>query len=133
MDKADRVSRQRAIVLLMLAVLLILSAILGTSATITPSRIGGWAVLALLVGANLAPLHARLWRDGLGSVAEVTASHRVARLIAGFWVLMFAMLVLGIAGDSWNLDGFSGFHMVMTAGLVTALTVLCSSRTVLAS
>lgn len=127
-EKAERITRKRAILLLMLALILIILAVIGYSKAIFPSAIATWAVLALLVAANLTPLHARLRRDGLGRLMEdeVTAANRKDALVAGFWALIAATLALGLIGDTWHLDSFSGARMVMSAGLATALTVFAA-------
>lgn len=122
-QKAERISRRRAYLFLLLALVLVIATLMGVDSPMKPSRVSAWVLLAVLVGLNLSPFTPILRRGGLAQLLndENAKVNRVTGHVAGFWAMLAATLAIGIGTNFLQIDSFVGARLVMATGLATAL------------
>lgn len=122
-DRAEIRTRQRGVILYLLAACLLLSLVAGGPGVSAPTRLLPWYAMIVVTALNLTALPFRFRRDGLGPLMndETTRAHRQMSFEAGFWAsLVAAALTTGVASLA-PLDGVAAGRVIITAGLVAAL------------
>lgn len=127
-EKADRLGRRRARVLPVVAMMLIIQQASyfsnGEGArAVDHVRVGAWAVLSMAVLLLLTTGGA--WFRGAEVRAllndEVTRANRAAALAVGFVCAMLTAIVLFVMRAAWEFSVGEAIHLIVTAGLFSAL------------
>lgn len=126
-DLAERLTRRRARLLPVFAILLIVQQGMGFSSAgappAQPLRVGAWLVLTVVLLAVFAS------GGGLARSAKVralmnddtTRAHRARACMLAFWNMMATGIVLYVLSAFKAFDGRTAVHIVMTVGLASAL------------
>lgn len=129
-ERAERKSRQRAIIFYLLTGVLIVNAVIGflpLPADPDPASprivLGFWLVMVMLVVLNLLPTSR--WRSGRIAALlddESTREHRRDGFTAGFWAAIICAGMLAILTSFHPLPATDVAKIVITAALAAALT-----------
>jgi len=122
-DKAERLSRARAILFYLLAATFVASGLIGLKATHSVSQLVGWIVLALLIALNLTPYPPLFRFNRVKQLMndEATALHRQRSFAAGFWAAIATAVGLAVVARTWPLAADDVARLVVTAALAAAL------------
>lgn len=124
-EKAERKTRDRAIVFYLLALCLLMSAMTspqhldGASTRLIP-----WFVMVGAAALNLTSAPFRLWKwNGMAALLndETTRDHRRSSLAAGFWAMLLASALTISVATFQPVDAIMTGRVVITAGLMAAL------------
>lgn len=126
-DTADRLTRKRARVFIVLAILLISQQSIYFSASSSPDvahfKFGAWlfltSILLLLLGTGGFMFRRSEVRAMMND--ESTRAHRQRALVLGFWNTMVTGLLLYVLSIFKAFDPRDAIHVMMTVGIGTAL------------
>ncbi len=96
--KAERLSRARALLFVLMAAAFVASSLIGLWATHSTQQLVAWAGLAILVSANLTPWATRLRPRAVSQLMddETTRHHRIRSFATGFWGAIATGLVMAV-------------------------------------
>lgn len=128
-ESAERLSRRRVRALPILAVIFISQQAIFVVNRIEGERlvervqIGAWLVLSVVLLLMLATGGGYIYSKRVRELAndEVTRAHRQRALADGFWAAMIAALLLYVLDLIAPIGGRDAAHIVLTAGIATAL------------
>jgi len=128
---AERKSRLRAIILLILAIALVSVLPMGFGHPATGWREGLWSAIAAASAVNLSPLArylkphapvARLLED------ETAREHRRTAIVAAFWMTIAAVFVLGGMTDEGQtgISAYDAVRLIATVAIATGLVAFAT-------
>lgn len=124
-QKAERISRKRAIIFYLMATMLILSAILATGdgTDSGASRILPWLFMIFLIALNLTPVAGVLRRGNVRKLVndDTTQDHRRTSFAAGFWAAIISAMSMTVVGSVMPIASAMSLRIVITAALAAAL------------
>lgn len=127
-EKADRLSRTRALLMAAMAAILLIQAVIGfgdgaDSALRPYTRHAGWALMILLWLWILATGGGLRLSRSVRSVMndEVALAHRGAALQAGFWTAMLVGLAIYAASFQWDVSLRDGLRLLLNLSVAAAL------------
>lgn len=126
-EKAERVSRARSLIMAIAAVVLLIQAVLGVgdeADSMTPVlRHASWGVMILFWLVILATGGWLRLRPGFRSLIndEVALAHRAAALQAGFWTAMLLALAIYFASLNWAISLRDGLRILTDVSIAAAL------------
>lgn len=124
-QKAERISRQRAIIFYLLATVLVFSAILAVSdgPGSGASRILPWLFMIFLTALNLTPVAGCLRRGNVHKLVndDTTQDHRRTSFAAGFWAAIISAMAMTVVGSVIPIAAAISLRIVITAALAAAL------------
>ncbi|WP_322964802.1 hypothetical protein [Sphingomonas fuzhouensis] len=123
-EKAERKSRDRAVVFYLMALCLLLSAMTSDHQDSGSTRLIPWFVMVGGAALNLSSAPFRLWKwNGMASLLndETTRDHRRSTLAVGFWAMLIAAsLTIGVS-TIYSINAVMTGRVTITAGLMAAL------------
>jgi hypothetical protein len=126
-EKAERVSRTRSLIMAIMAVVLLIQGVLGVgdeATSMTPGlRHGLWGIMILFWLIILATGGwLRLGRSVRSLINdEVALAHRSAALQTGFWTAMLLALALYFASLNWTISLREGLRILTDVSIAAAL------------
>jgi len=120
-DKAERVSMQRAIIFYLLAIVLVFSLVI-TGRETDPVRLLPWFVTIGLAAANIFTvglLRSRRLKALVND--ESTRQHRAMAITSGFWAALVAALLLSLLATLLPMTAILTARTILTATLVATL------------
>jgi hypothetical protein len=126
-EKAERVSRARSLIMAIAAVVLLIQSVLGVgdeASSMTPVlRHASWGLMILFWLIILATGGWLRLRPSVRSLIndEVALAHRATALQTGFWTAMLLALVLYFASLEWTIPLREGLRILVDVSIAAAL------------